>query len=71
MLLIGLSISLPKLVKNLSTWMRNKRYGLWKAYLQAEQPFSLGWLLFSTQSMDVELLKDAISNLIENIPVGL
>jgi len=31
----------------------------------------LGWLLFSTQSMDVELLKDAISNLIENIPVGL
>jgi len=70
-LLIGLSIPLPKLVKNLSTWMWSKCYGLWKAYLQLEQPFSLGWLLFSTQSMDMELLKDAISNLIETIPVGL
>jgi len=70
-LLIGLSILLPKLVKNLSVWMRNKRYGLWKAYLQSEWPMSLGWLLFSTQSMDVKLLKDAILDLIENIPVGL
>jgi len=70
-LLIGLSVPLPKLVKNLSAWMRNKRYGLWKAYLQSEQPYSLGWLLFSTQSMDVKLLKDAISDLIENIPIGL
>jgi len=32
---------------------------------------SLGWLLFSMQSMDIKLLKDAILDLIENIPVGL
>jgi len=44
-LLIRLSIPLPKLVKNLSAWMHNKRFGLWKAYLQLEQPTSLGWLL--------------------------
>jgi len=48
-LLMGLSIPLPKLIKNLSTWM----------------------LLFSTQSMDVELLKEAISDAIKNTPVGL
>jgi len=71
MLLIGLSVPFPKLINNLSAWMRNKCYGLWKAYLQSEQPMSLGWLLFSTQSMDVKLLKDAISDLIKNIPVGL
>jgi len=47
-LLIGMSILLPKVVKNLSAWMRNKWFGLWKAYLQSEQPTSLGWLLFST-----------------------
>jgi len=64
-LLIGLSIPLPKLVKNLSAWMWNKQFGLWKAYLQLEQPSSLSWLLFSTQSMDVEHVKDAISVLIE------
>jgi len=41
-LLIGLSVPFPKLIKNLSRWMRNKRFGLWKAYLQSEQPTSLG-----------------------------
>jgi len=70
-LLVRMSILLPKVVKNLSAWMRNKQFSLWKAYLQLEQPTSLGWLLFSTQSMDVELLKDAISDLIKNIQVGL
>ncbi len=55
-LLIGFSILLPKLVKNLSAWMHNKWFGLWKVYLQLEQPTSLGWLLFSTQMMDVNLL---------------
>jgi len=59
-LLIGLSAPQPKLVKALSTWMQNKWYGLWKAYLQSEQPMSLGWLLFSTLMMDVDLLKEAI-----------
>jgi len=70
-LLIGLSIPFPKLVKNLSMWMQNKRCSIWKAYLQSEQPTSLGWPLFSTQFMDIKLLKDAILDLIKNIPVGL
>ncbi len=51
--------------------MRNKCFGLWKVYLQSKQPMSLGWLLCSTSSMDAELLKDTISDSIENIPVGL
>jgi len=51
--------------------MQNKCFGLWKAYLQLEQPTSLGWNLFSTLSMDTELLKEAISDRIENIPISL
>jgi len=51
--------------------MHNKHFGIWKAYLQLEQPTSLGWLLFSTQMMDVELLQEAISDQMENIPVSL
>jgi len=69
--LIGLSIPLPKIVKNLCAWMHNKRFCLWKVYLQLEQPTSLRWLLFSMQTMDIELLKDAVSDQLENIPVGL
>jgi len=71
LLLIGLNIPFPKLVKSLSTWMQNKCFGLWKAYLQPEQLTSLGWLLFSTSSMDADLLKEAISDRIEKIPIGL
>jgi len=70
-ILIGLSIPFPKLVKSLSTWMHNKCYDLWKAYLQLEKPTSLGWLLFSMATMDVEMLQEAISDRIENIPIGL
>jgi len=70
-LLVGMSKPLPKVIKNLSAWMRNKKFGLWYAYLQSEQPTSLGWLLFSTQTMNVERLKEAISEAIDNVPVGL
>jgi len=70
-LLVGMSKPLPKVVKNLSTWLCNKKFGLWQAYLQSEQPTSLGWLLFSTQTMNIDRLKDAISDEIGNIPVGL
>jgi len=44
--LISLSVPFPKLVKSLSTWMWNKQYGLWKVYLQSEQPTSLGGCCF-------------------------
>jgi len=40
-LLIDLSIPFPNLIKLLSAWMGNKHYGLWKVYLQSEQPPSL------------------------------
>jgi len=70
-LLVGMSKPLPKVVKSLSAWLCNKKFGLWQAYLQLEQLTSLGWLLFSTQMMNVEQLKEAISDEIGNIPVGL
>jgi len=69
--LLDFSVPFPKLMKQLSHWFLKKRYGLWLASLQSEQPTSVGWLLFSTGSMDIELLKDAISDSIENVPVGL
>jgi len=33
-LLSGLSVSFPKVIKNLSDWMHSKCFGIWKAYLQ-------------------------------------
>jgi len=70
-LLVGMSKPLPKVVKNLSAWMHNKGFGLWRAYLRSEQPTSLGWLRFSMQTMQVELLQEAISEALDGIPIGL
>jgi len=69
--LLGFSIPFPKLMKQLSHWFMKKQHGLWLASLQSEQPTSVGWLLFLTGSMDMDLLIDAILDSIENVPVGL
>jgi len=44
---------------------------LWEASLQSEKPTSIGWLLFSTNTMDILPLKEQISESINDIPVGL
>jgi len=51
--------------------VQRKKYGLWEASLQSEKPMSLGWLLFSTNTMDINPLKEQILESIHNIPVGL
>jgi len=70
-ILIGLSTPFVTFIKKLSLWCKEKKYGLWEASLQSEKPTSLGWLLFSTNTMDVLSLKEQISESIQDVPVGL
>jgi len=70
-LLIGLSTPFVTFIKKLSPWCKDKKYGLWEASLQSEKPVSIGWLLFSTNTMDILPLKEQISESIQDIPVGL
>jgi len=70
-LLIGLSTPFITFIKKLSPWCKEKKYGLWEASLQSEKPTLIGWLLFSTNTMDVLPLKEQISESIQDIPVGL
>jgi len=70
-LLIGLSMPFITFIKKLSPWCKEKKYGLWEASLQSEKPTSIGWLLFSTNTMDVLPLKEQISESIQDILVGL
>jgi len=58
-------------MKALAPWFHKKQFGLWQAALQSEKPMSLGWLLFSTQIMDIDVLKEAISTCINGVPLGL
>jgi len=70
-LLLGLSTPFVTFIKKLSPWCKEKKYGLWEASLQSEKPTSIGWLLFSTNTMDPIPLKEQISEMIQDIPVGL
>jgi len=69
--LIGCSIPLGKIMKEQSNWFKESRFGLWDVTIQTESPVSVSWLLFLTNNMNTEILKKAISKLIEDILVGL
>jgi len=51
--------------------VRETRFGLWEATIQTESPVSIGWLLFSTNFTNTDILKKEISKFIDDIPVGL
>jgi len=71
MALIGISIPLGKIMKENNDWFRETRFGLWEAMIQTESPLSVGWLLFSTNTTNTDILKKEISKFIEDILVGL
>ncbi len=68
---IGCSIPLGWIMKEQSGWFKETRFGLWEATIQTEFPVSVGWLLFSTNNTNTEILKKEISKFIGDIPVRL
>jgi len=68
---IGSSIPLGRLVKEQADWFKESKFGLWEATIQSEAPVSVGWLLFSMNNTNINILKQEISKAIDDIPVGL
>jgi len=54
--LLGFHEPFPKIIKAMASWFRKTKFGLWKSSLQSEKPTSLGWLLFSANTMDIKVL---------------
>jgi len=69
--LLGLSIPLGRIMKEHNEWFCKIHFGLWEATIQTKSPVSVGWLLFSTNSTNIDILKKEISKFINDIPVGL
>jgi len=69
--LIGTSLPLGKIMKVQTDWFKETRFGLWEANIQTESLVSVGWLLFLTNNINMDVLKRKISKFIEDIPVGL
>jgi len=61
----------PKVINVTASWFCKTKFGLWKSSLQLEKPISLGWLLFSTNTMDIKVLRGKIMLWISSILVGL
>jgi len=71
LVLLGFREPFPKIIKVTVSWFCKIKFGLWKSSLQSEKLVALGWLLFLTSTMDVEVLKGEVSLRILSIPVGL
>jgi len=71
MALLGFHELLTKVLKEAGPWFRKTKFGIWKSTLQSEKPISLGWLLFSMNNMDIEVLRGEISLRISSVPVRL
>jgi len=69
--LIGSSIPLGQIVKEQADWFKESKFGLWEVTIQTEAPVSVGWLLFSMNNTNTDILKREISAAIKDIPVGL
>jgi len=69
--LISSSIPLGCILKEQGDWFKESKFGLWEATIQTKVPVSVGWLLFSTNNTNTDILKREISAAIEDIPVGL
>jgi len=71
LVLVGLHEPFPKVIKALASWFRKTKFGIWKSSLQLEKPVSLGWLLFSASTMDVEVLSRETPLWLSSMPVGI
>ena len=69
--LLGFPKPFPTVIKATVMWLHKSKFGLWKSSLQSEKLVSLGWLLFLTSTMDINILRGNISLRIGSIPVGL
>jgi len=69
--LISTSLPLSKIMKAQSDWFKETRFELWEVNILTESPISVGWLLFSTNNINMDVLKCKISRFIEDITVGL
>jgi len=58
-------------VKEQADWFKESKFRLWEATTQTEAPASVGWLLFSTNNTNTDILKREILMVIKDIPVGL
>ena len=67
---LGHDIPLEDLRRDMSSWLRSSKNGLFHKMLQVESASDIGWLLYSTREMDAGALADEISDIL-GMQIGL
>jgi hypothetical protein len=51
-------------MENMRWWLNEKRYGMWKRQVQAESTKTVGYLLYSTRTLEPEYMKATVENIV-------
>ena len=68
---LGLSKPLEEIRDNMTFFFKDHEHGIYVRQLQTEKTVAMGWLLWSIESTDKEALKNELSAMAGNIPIGL
>jgi len=71
LVLVSFSKPFSKMMKSMAPWFCKNKFDIWQLALQSEKLTSIGWLLFLTPLMDIEILKEVITSVINGVLVGL
>ena len=59
-ILLGHNMPFLDIMENVRWWLSEKRFGLWKRQVQSETVKTIGYLLYSTRSLEPEYMKQIV-----------
>jgi hypothetical protein len=59
-ILMAHDMSFPDIMENVRWWLIEKKFGLWKRQVQSETVKPVGYLLYSTRSLEPEYMKQVV-----------
>lgn len=68
---VGHDFDIKDIRFNMQDWLRQGQHGVYVDMLQADDSVDVGWLLYSTQTMDAGALADEIMEVIKPDKIGL
>jgi hypothetical protein len=68
---LGLNVPMSDIMESAGWWLKDRQHGFWPRAIQAEETVTIGWLLYSTRSMDLNVLQDKLLTDDPRLEVGL
>jgi hypothetical protein len=63
-MLMAHNLPYEDIMENIRWWLNEKRYGMWKRQVQAESTKTVGYLLYSTRTLEPDYMKATVENIV-------